>query len=88
MEPEHKANHLLDNENAVVFMQMHIESSARTGELELFLYDYFLGKKQKELTAEDEARMDAYRTLAKDMGYILGEYFHKKRKGVVVAPIK
>ncbi len=82
---EQKINNLLDNENVVGFMQMYIESSARKRELELWLYDKFLGKRKKELTADDEARMNAYRTLAKDMGYTLGEYVHKKRKGVVVA---
>jgi hypothetical protein len=84
---EQKINHLLGNENAVRLMQMHIELSARKGELELFLYDYFSGKKEKILTADDEQRMDTYRALAKDLGYTLGEYVHKKRKGVVAAEI-
>ena len=61
-------------------MEMYIRASAQRGELELILF----GSKS-EISADDQERIDAYKTLAQDMGYTLGEYVHQKRKGVVVA---
>ena len=43
---------------------MNLKLAAAKGELELFLYDAFLGKRKKRMTEDDQQRMAAYRQVA------------------------